>query len=415
MDLKRKLPKGMMLYFALIALAALGQGFSDSIFSNYFKDAYGVDAALRGLIELPRESPGMLCMFVIMLCAPLGDLKINLIAQGCAFVGLLVLGLSTPSFNWMLVFLFINSLGLHLFMPLQDSIGMSLSEKDQVGKRMGQYASVRSVVGFFTAIVVFIGFRTQLFSFTTPIKPVFLLGALGYLLAIAVSVRLLRLPKNDQPSKKIKFLFRKQYRYYYALAILQGVQKQIAYVYGSWVIIEILKKGADVMSLLYIAANLIGIFFLQMLGRWLDRFGIKRMMYVDALSFVLVYAVYGFVVMGLSGGALQISATSVWLVCGLFVLDRMSMQCGIVKAVYLRSIAWSGNDVTATLSTGTSLDHIVALIAAPLCGLVWVNWGPQWVFFIAALFSLGNVYVAWRIKPEEEAQKAEVYRANIMA
>ncbi len=25
-------------------------------------------------------------------------------------------------------------------------------------------------------------------------------------------------------------------------------------------------------------------------------------------------------------------------------------------------------------------------------------WGPQWVFFMAAAFSLGNLFVAWRAK-----------------
>ena len=73
------------------------------------------------------------------------------------------------------------------------------------------------------------------------------------------------------------------------------------------------------------------------------------------------------------------------------------MQIGVVKSVYLRSIAVKPEEITATLSTGTSLDHVVAIIAAQISGVVWTVWGPQWVFFLAAFFSLGNLFVAWRI------------------
>ena len=41
---------------------------------------------------------------------------------------------------------------------------------------------------------------------------------------------------------------------------------------------------------------------------------------------------------------------------------------------------------------------MVAIVAAQLSGFIWTVWGPQWVFFMAALFSLGNLYVAWRVQ-----------------
>ena len=90
-----------------------------------------------------------------------------------------------------------------------------------------------------------------------------------------------------------KIVFRREYRYYYLVTMLNGVQKQIALVFGSWVIIELLGKKADTMSLLMITVSFISIFFMRMLGRWIDRLGIKKMMYLDALTFIFVYIVYG--------------------------------------------------------------------------------------------------------------------------
>jgi predicted MFS family arabinose efflux permease len=98
------------------------------------------------------------------------------------------------------------------------------------------------------------------------------------------------------------------------------------------------------------------------------------------------------------------------MVYSLFVLDRLSMQMGMVKAIYLRSIAWDEDEVTSTLSMGVSLDHLISIIAAIAGGYIWSKWGSQWVFFMAAAFSLGNLYVAYHVQPEKEKEIAEQKR-----
>ena len=401
---RRTLSTEMLLFFILITAAALGNGLSDSIYSNYFKEVYQVTTTQRGFIEIPRELPGMLCAVVIASLSMLGDLKASLIAQVLACAGLTALGIFTPSYFGMLAFLFINSMGMHMFMPLQDSIGMALAEPNQVGRRMGQYASAKTAVGLVAGLIVFFGFRSGTFSFSTPIKGIFLLGSAAFLIAIAASLLLIRRVGPQPPAaRRFKLLFRKEYRFYYILAILHGVQKQIAYVFGSWIIVNILLKGTDVMSLLLIAGSFLGIFFMRMVGHWMDKFGVRRMMYTEALAFILIYTLYGLMVWGITSRVLPENSWPVLVVYGLFVLDRLSMQLGIVKSMYLRSIAVSDEEVTATLSTGISLDHIVSIAAAQVSAFIWVEWGPQWVFFIAAFLSLGNLLVAWRLPAGRKA------------
>lgn len=391
----------LFVFLIMVCAAAVGNGFSDAIYANYYKDVYNVTATQRAFIEFPRELPGLLCAFFIAALSFLGDYKLSLIAQILACTGLTALGLFTPSFGLMLVFLFINSLGMHLFMPLQDSITMSMSEPGKVGSQMGKVASLKTGVTFLSGLIVFFGFRFGWFTFKAEVKPVFLIGAAAFLIAVVAALALVRLTRGQKPAKKkFRLIFRWRYHFFYLLTILSGVQKQIAYVYGSWVVIDLLLKGADVMSLLILASSFVGIFFISLIGRWLDRKGIKFMMYVDALSFIVVYVIYGCVVWAITQNLLPGDGWPVMVVYALFVLDRMSMQIGIVRSVYLRSIAQNPEEVTQVLSTGTSLDHFVSIIAAQLCGLVWTFWGPYWVFFLAAAFSLGNLFVAWRIKTE---------------
>lgn len=407
----RQLRPEVLLFFVIVAAIALGNGLSDGVFSNYFKEVYQITAFQRGLIEFPRELPGLLCAVVIGALGFLGDLKTAFIAQILSIIGITVLGLVTPTFSVMLIFLFINSMGMHMFMPLQDAIGMSLAEPNQVGKRMGQFFSTRAAFNLVAALLVFFGFRVGFFSFSTSIKWIFLVSATAFAFASVITLIMIR--KGDSTKKtvrKSRLVIHKHYRYFYILTILHGVQKQVAYVYGTWVIVDLLLKKADTLALLAITVGFISIFFLNMIGQWMDKYGIKTMMYIDALTFIGVYIVYGLVVWGINSDFLPSTGWAVWIVYLLYVLDRLSMQFGMVKSIYLRSIAFSEKDVVSTLSMGISLDHMVSIIAAILGGLVWSTWGSQWVFFLAAIFSLGNLYVAIKVQPEKEKAYAETIR-----
>lgn len=419
--------QALHIYLVILAFAAIGAGLSDSVLSNYFKDAYGVSAFQRGLIEIPREMPGFMGVFIVTALISLGDIRIAALAQGLMVTGLLFLGLLTPPYAVMLVFIFIHSLGGHLWYPLQDSIGMQLIRDDrQAGKVVGEFKGVSTAFGLLASIVVFLGFRFDFFSFITPVKSVFLLAAGAFALVFLLMLWLRRLqisgaqnsqtnqsepetgeaialavqPAADRlaPSKHRRFLFCKEYKYYYILAVVFGVQKQIMFVFAPWVLIELLNKKADTLALLNIAAALIGIFFIPALGRWLDRFGIRKMLYADALSFIIVYMIYGILSAGFATGFLLRTGLPVLFTFGLFVIDRMSMQMGLIRSLYLRNIALSPDDIGPTLTMGQSMDHIVSISCATLGGLVWSTWGPQYVFFLAAALSGINFFVARKAK-----------------
>lgn len=391
----KKAKKEIVVYFFILALTALGLGLSDGIFSNYFKEAYNVNAFQRGLIEFPRELPGILSTVVISLLSFIGDIRISIIAQLLSCIGLLLLGFLTPPFAVMCIFLFVNSMGMHLFFPLSDGIGMSLIKGEEVGKRMGQYKGVSTAFSMFASILVFVGFRTGIFSLTSPVKITFVIGALIFAVVFILFIYMNKIVKIPiKQDRKLKFVFRREYKYYYILAIMTGVQKQIMAVYGPWVLIDLLSKRADTIAILGIIGSFIGIFFIPALGRWLDRYGIRKMLYADALSFIVVYIAYGFLASGFSSGILSKVGIPVILTFVLIILDRMSMQMSMIKTIYLRSIAVDKSEITPTLSFGMSMDHIVSIVCAYIGGIIWTAFGPQYIFFFAAVASFVNLAVA---------------------
>ncbi len=401
---KRK--RELYLFFAVIVAVNLAIGFSDGLFSNYFKDVYQVDGFLRGLIELPREMPGVITFFLVSALSFLGDITIAIFAQGIAAIGLMVLGLVTPSFGVMLVFLFINSLGAHLYMPLRDSIGMSLAEPDQIGKRMGQYAGISFAVLTAAGLTVFFLFRFGVFSFLSKTKWTFVVAAGFYLLAMFMMLRLkLETGQMRVKREKVKLIFRKEYKYYYLLAIVFGVQKQVMLVFGPWVLIETLGQHVDTIVLLGIIASTLGMFFMPQLGKWIDRFGVKKLLYADALSFIFVYLCYGALSQSFNTGALAKVGFPLILTCALFVIDRLSSQMGIIRVIYLKSIALTPSDVTPTLSLAMMMDHIVSIIVGVSGGLLWVKFGSHYIFYTVAALSLVNLAVAILVK---DPRKIEV-------
>ncbi len=390
-----------------MCVTALAMGFSDSVLANYFKDAYNATAEQRGFIEFPRELPGVLSLFVIFALARLGDIKIAVVAQLLSAVGIFILAFVTPSFYTMTAVLFVFSMGVHMFMPLQDGIAMSLfGEKNpQLGSLMGRLKGLMTVFSFVAGIIVFFGFRFGFFSFTTPTKTVFIFAGIGCTVAALLFVSLFKKTHSENNKRRgIKPVFRKEYKFYYILAIMNGVQKQIVLVFSPWLIIEILGQGADVMAVLVMISSFLGILFLPFLGKCLDRFGIKNMLYADALSFIVIYLALAYMAYMFSTGNYAAAGTAMFVAFFIFIIDRMSSQMGFIRIVYLNSIAEKKEEIVSTISFGISLDHVVSIICSYLCGLVWTYWGPHYVFILAATLSLVNLTVA-KLIPKTAAQK----------
>lgn len=394
-------PKEIIVYMIILALVAMASALSGNVLSNYFKDVYHTDAFQRGFIEFPRELPGMLSIVMIAILSKFSDVKIAFFSMVFAAAGIIVLGFATPMFYTMLIFIFINSVGSHLYMPMQSSIGMGLIKDGQYGKWMGQFSGVTTAFSMVGAIIVFVGFKFGFFSFMTPVKWIFIWSAVLFLLAAAFHFPLMKYTKgSDIHHEKPKFVFRKEYKFYYALVVMFGVQKQIMLVYGPWVFIDILGKPVETLAILGILGSFVGIFFIPALGKWLDKFGVKKLLYADALSFIVVYALYGVLSGGYASGALGKVGFPLFLGYALFIVDRMSTQMGIIRTVYLKKIAVEDKDITPTISLGLTLDHFVSIVAAFFGGIVWIKFGPQYIFYLVSFMSLVNLYVAFKVDIE---------------
>ncbi len=134
--------------------------------------------------------------------------------------------------------------------------------------------------------------------------------------------------------RKVQLIFRKRYSIYYMLAAAHGVQKQIVFVFAPWILIELMLRQADTTAILAVCTSFLGILFLPMVGRWMDRFGVKRLLYVETIGFVCIYLGYFFVSGGVASGRLAITG----LPSSLPAASTYSTACA-------RRSVWSGPSI----------------------------------------------------------------------
>jgi predicted MFS family arabinose efflux permease len=374
-------------FFASVFIFGFSFAIVTAILNNFLNESFVLSGFRRGMLELPREMPGFLVIFFSALFGFLCSRRLAVLSHIVAAFGVFLIGHYSTGYGIMLMWLFIMSLGQHVFLPLTSSIGMEFATDGNVGKRLGQLNSAGNVATIIGSFLVFIGFRFLNFNFSLS----FTIAAVGLL----ASALLLYSMKPDQiHPEHSKFTLRKEYRLYYWLCILFGTRKQIFLTFAPWVLVTVFKQSTAIIATLMTIGGAIGIFFNPLMGKAIDRFGERCVLMWEAFILIFVCVGYGFSRMFLSENS------AFFLAAACFIVDQLLMFTGIARATYLKKIAVQPEDVSQTLSMGVSIDHIFSITIALLSGYIWKTFGYQYVFLLGSCIAVVNLFSAARIRIE---------------
>ena len=93
---------------------------------------------------------------------------------------------------------------------------------------------------------------------------------------------------------------------------------------------------------------------------------------------------------------------AVWIVCGNYLLDGLISTASLATNIYVRQIAADPNELTSTLSTGISINHLISILIALAGGWIWATFGVSWLFTFSALMALANSAFAWSLPQHKE-------------
>lgn len=381
------MPRDFRLFLAATFVFGFSQSIVDSTFNNFLNETFFIDNLQRGLLELPRELPGLLTIVISAILFFLCSRRQAVVANVLCAAGILLIGLFSPTFSVMLIWLFIFSIGQHLFIPLNQSIGMELAVEGETGKRLGQFSAVANVAMIIGSFAVFIGFKFLNLDF----KISYIVAFLGFL---AVAALIFMMKKDEPIPVRMKFQLRREYKLYYWLTVLYGTRKQLFLTFAPWVLVTVFQQKTQVLATLLTIGGVIGIFFKPMLGKAIDKLGEKLILASEAAILIFVCIGYGF------AKSIFPETTAIYVVFACYIIDQMLVAVSMARATYLQKIAVAPEDVSQTLTMGVSIDHIFSIAIALLSGFVWVKWGYQYVFLLGAVIAAVNFFSALQIKTQ---------------
>lgn len=390
--------RNWLLFLTAGVFLGLTGGLYDTSLNNYLNDVFHVSASFRGQLEFPRELPGVWVVVITGLFAMLPEARLAAIVVGLWAAGLFGMALFVPDRSMLVVWMMTASIGMHVYMPLGQSLSVSVAGDEQVGSKLGKLAAANTAAIILGTLIIWLGMRYCKFSYVT----IYLIAAAAAVLALICLV-LIRTGRRHAGSKP-RFVYKPRYSLFYVLNILFGARKQIFVTFAPWVIIKLYGQPAATIAILTMIASVLGIGFKPLVGRLIDVWGERRVLIGESCCLILVCLGYA------SGNSPLLPGRQIglYLTYTCYILDQLLFAASMARTTYLNKIADDPGDLTPTLALGTSLDHVVSMLAPTLGGFIWVRYGYHYVFLGAAMIAAINLFAANRIRIPAKTDAASV-------
>jgi predicted MFS family arabinose efflux permease len=387
-------------FLSVLALSGIAYGLYRGVQDNYLAELVHISPFERGVVEFFREIPGLLVMIILAFMYRFSDSRIFKIGTALMTAGLLGLLLAGTGKFIVVLFMVVFSFGEHISMPVKTTITLDLARREQAGAALGITSSINQVgqiTGFVVVTLLFFIFSRMGFA-RRDLRQFKVIFAAGTALVAAAALVSLAL-RESAPGRRRRFYFAGKFVKYYMLEIFYGARKQVFLTFAPYVLIKQYGADTSVVSLLLAVCAGFGVFFGPLTGKLIDRVGYKFIMVTDTLILVGVCFLYGF------AHRLFPPRIAFMVVCVNFVLDSIISLASMASNVYVQRIAGSPEEVTATLSTGISVNHLVSILIALLGGWIWELTGIEVLFSISAFLGVINsIYAATINVKKEEAR-----------
>ncbi|MBN1893374.1 MFS transporter [bacterium] len=379
------------LFLAVVSVFGISAGLFAGILNNYLYEILHISKAGRGIVEFPRELPGLLLAGLAALMSRFCEMRMVRAALLISIAGLAGIAVLGQSLIPAIVMMVLWSTGEHLLMPLRQSVAVHMARKGREGGALGLVTMMQNLgqlAGYYMIPMIFLltagdahagGFPNYRFIFLA-----------GLAVLVAGFILSLRLPADPHHLEREKLVFRKKYNLYYILETFFGARKQVFLTFAPYVLILIFGASAGRLALLYGISATLAVAVSPIAGRIIDRMGFRIMLVADAFIMILLCLIYGF------SHSLFPKPAALVLVQSVFVLDSVLFVTSIARASYVKTISASRNEMTAALSTGVSINHLVSIVIAVCGGLLWESLGVEALFSVAAAMSLASfIFCLW--------------------
>ena len=133
---------GMKVFLLCMFIFGIATGLYTGVLNNYLHEILAITRLERGIVELPRELPGLLLFALIAVLHRFSEIKLMKVAFLLSLAGLLGLGLFGSGRALAILLVVLWSWGEHIMMPIRQSVSIHAAHKGREGLAMGGTSSV---------------------------------------------------------------------------------------------------------------------------------------------------------------------------------------------------------------------------------------------------------------------------------
>ncbi|MDQ3653765.1 MAG: MFS transporter [Chloroflexota bacterium] len=387
----------------LLAITSFCVGFSmaaqQNIVSNYFEDDLGLQGPQFGYITAIREVPGFLLILLTALFYRLPLPRLTFGALLLLSVGYSLFGFSN-SFWSVAPWVVLSSIGYHTWLQTQSALGLTLAREEHSGRILGRMAAISQGGALLAMAVVLITFQQGWLSFDSTF---ILCGAMALVAAIAI----FRFPAlrdgalQETVEHRDRIVFRRGYRRYYMLSLLDGARQQIFFSFGLWVLIDRYGLSVPEISAVLLMTTAASMILTPRIGRAIDAYGERALLFYVNIAFILALLGYALVTNSILATICYVAYT--------FIAPLAPLGA----TVYLRKIAPSA-DLAPSLAMGLTMQHAAAVVVPVVTGFILNYVGYQIPFLVASGFAVVNLFVSRGLNPTAQKTAAKRHEEACM-
>ncbi len=321
-----------------------------TLFDNFAVHVIHLDGSHIGLLQSIREIPGFLSLLVVYFLLfikehRLSALSVLILGMGVAATGLF------PSFHGIIFTTLLMSFGFHYFETTNQSLTLQYFDKTTAPIVFGKLRSLASLSNIGAGVLILL------------LSPLLTYAQLYLLFGLLISTAALWAFFTNPCQKEIipqnkHMVFKRKYWLYYSLTFMAGARRQIFIAFAVFLLVKKFQFNIQEIALLFLFNNLVNVFLSPFIGKWIVRFGERKLLSIEYFSLILIFVSYAVV-------------DSKIIVACLYILDHIFFNFAIAIRTFFQKIA-DPQDIAPSMAVGFTINHIAAVFLPALGGLLWL-------------------------------------------
>lgn len=349
METIRKNP--MYLYLMVLTICATsGLHLWRSLFDNFSVHVIGLDGHHIGILQSIREIPGFLALLVVYVLLVMREHTLSAVSVLLLGLGVTLTGLF-PSFSGLIFTTLLMSFGFHYFETTNQSLTLQYFDKQQAPLVFGNLKAIGSASNIVVSLVVFL--IAPFLNYTQ------LYILFGSAIIICCFWALLQNPTNKNIAiQHKKMILKKKYWLFYFLTFMAGARRQIFIAFAVFLLVKKFDYTVQEIALLFLVNNAINYFLSPLIGKWINRFGERKVLSVEYGSLIIIFISYAFI-------------ESKLIVAFLYIADHIFFNFAIGIRTFFQKISEPA-DIAPSMAVGFTINHIAAVVLPVIGGFLWI-------------------------------------------